>query len=80
MSTFEMQSIATKDLLLITAEDFAALLSISTRTLWRKRSAGEIPQPIRVGVTVRWRLDEVRKWINEGCPFPQARENERRRK
>jgi predicted DNA-binding transcriptional regulator AlpA len=80
MSTFEMQSIATKDLLLITAEDFAALLSISTRTLWRKRSAGEIPQPIRVGVTVRWRLEEVRKWIIEGCPFPQARENERRRK
>lgn len=66
--------------LLVTAAELAALLNVSTRTLWRLRSAGQLPQPVRFGGTVRWRLDEVRNWIAEGCPPPQARENERRRK
>jgi predicted DNA-binding transcriptional regulator AlpA len=65
--------------LLITAMELGQLLQVSTRTLWRLRSAGELPQPVRLGGAVRWRLDEVRKWIADGCPLPQARENERRR-
>ena len=66
--------------LLIPAEELARLLQVSTRTLWRLRSAGELPQPVRFGGTVRWRLDEVRKWIAEGCPLPRARENDKRKK
>ena len=53
--------------LLITARKLAQLLEVSTRTLWRLRSAGQLPEPIRLGGAVRWRLDDVRKWIGEGC-------------
>jgi excisionase family DNA binding protein len=80
MSTLDFESAAASEPLLITALELAHLLQVSTRTLWRLRSAGELPQPVRFGGTVRWRLDEVRKWIAEGCPILRGRENEGRRK
>ena len=54
--------------LLITAGQLAGLLQVSTRTLWRMSSAGRLPKPIRVGGIVRWRLEEVERWIEAGCP------------
>ncbi len=80
MSTFDSHPLPPAEPLLIAAADFARLLDVSTRTLWRLRSSGELPQPVRFGGTVRWRLEEVRKWIADGCPLPRARENEPRRK
>jgi excisionase family DNA binding protein len=53
--------------LLITAGKLAALLEISTRTLWRLRSAGRLPEPVRLGGAVRWRREEIQKWIADGC-------------
>ncbi len=61
---------------LITATELASLLRISTRSLWRMRSAGKIPMPLRLGGAVRWRLDEVQKWIAEGCPILTRSETE----
>ncbi len=52
---------------MITAMDFARMLKVSVRTLWRLRSAGQVPEPVRLGGAVRWRLDEVKKWIAGGC-------------
>jgi predicted DNA-binding transcriptional regulator AlpA len=52
---------------MITAADFAAMLKVSVRTLWRLRSAGQVPEPVRLGGAVRWRLDEVKNWITGGC-------------
>jgi predicted DNA-binding transcriptional regulator AlpA len=54
--------------LLITALELARLLHVSLRTLWRLNSAGKVPTPVRLGASVRWRSDEVRQWIAEGCP------------
>ena len=54
--------------LLIPACEVARLLGISKRTLWRLLSAGKLPAPVRLGSNVRWRLDEVEKWISQGCP------------
>lgn len=76
MSTIETASGIVSEPLLITAEDVARLLKLSTRSLWRMRSAGDIPSPIRVGAAVRWRVDEIKKWIEDGCPNRQSRENE----
>jgi predicted DNA-binding transcriptional regulator AlpA len=53
--------------LLITASKLAALLEVSTRTLWRLRSAGRLPEPVRLGGAVRWRRDDILKWITDGC-------------
>lgn len=80
MSICELQPAEASEPLLITAAELARLLKISTRTLWRLQSAGRLPAPVRFGGTVRWRQDEVRNWIAEGCPSAQARENEGRRK
>lgn len=54
--------------LFVTATELAQLLRISTRTLWRLLSARKIPEPIRLGGAVRWRLELIQDWIEKGCP------------
>lgn len=53
---------------LLTAEETALLVSVSTRTLWRLLSAGKFPRPVRVGGSTRWRRAEIEQWIGDGCP------------
>jgi excisionase family DNA binding protein len=53
---------------LMTAAEVARLLQISTRTLWRLLSCGRIPAPLRFGGNVRWRQEEVLRWIEQRCP------------
>ncbi len=53
---------------LITAAQLADMLSVSLRTLWRMRSGGRLPNPVRLGGAVRWRLEEIKQWIASGCP------------
>lgn len=31
-------------------------------------AGGEMPRPIRKGRKVLWRLDEIRRWVEAGCP------------
>lgn len=54
--------------LLLSAEKVAEVLDISIRTLWRLRAARQIPAPIRVGGSVRWRTKDLEVWIAKGCP------------
>jgi excisionase family DNA binding protein len=56
--------------ILVRAAELARMLNISLRTLWRLNSAGRLPRPLRLGTSVRWRLDEVNQWISAGCPPP----------
>lgn len=65
--------------LLMTAAQVAELLQVSPRTLWRLLSAGKLPAPLRLGGVVRWRFEEITKWIAAGCPPAPARENATRR-
>lgn len=53
---------------LITVAEFASMLNVSTRTLWRLLSAKQVPGPVRLGGCTRWRLDQVQQWIGRGCP------------
>lgn len=53
---------------LINAKEFARILAVSERTLYRLKSTGELPEPINLGGSVRWRLAEIKRWISEGCP------------
>lgn len=55
---------------LVNARELAKLLSISERTLYRLKSTGELPSPVVLGGSVRWRLTEIRQWIAKGCPRP----------
>lgn len=52
---------------LITAKELAAMLDISIRTIWRRRSDGSLPPPVQIGGSVRWRLADIRQWIAQRC-------------
>jgi excisionase family DNA binding protein len=49
---------------MIDVREVAEILSISTRSVWRLVASGELPQPIRFGRNVRWRLADVEAWID----------------
>jgi excisionase family DNA binding protein len=53
---------------LLSAEEVAAMLGVSERTLWRLLSAGKFPEPVRFGRSTRWRPADVKDWIDRGCP------------
>ena len=66
--------------LLLTAGQVAEMLNISTRTLWRLKSAGKLPAAIRIGKSIRWRREDLNTWIEEGCQTPISTDNVPRRK
>lgn len=67
MATSEVDGRAA-DRVMITARQLAVILQVSTRQVWRMLSARRVPQPIRVGNVVRWRMAEIEQWIADGCP------------
>ena len=56
------------DSTLLTARDVAALLNVSPRHVWKLLSSGKLPDPVRLGRSVRWRADELKAWTDAGCP------------
>ncbi len=56
------------DYQLLTVEEFASLLRIEPRTVWRRLSKKEIPEPVRFGGNTRWKYSKIRDWIDHGCP------------
>lgn len=58
---------------LISVDELASMLGVSTRTLWRLLSAGKLIKPIKVGGSTRWRRSDVQQWIAQGCPAPAER-------
>jgi excisionase family DNA binding protein len=57
---------------MINADKLAKMLGVSRRTLWRLLSAGKLIPPVRIGGSTRWRTDDVRRWIDDGCQPPEA--------
>ena len=49
-----------------TVKDVAELLKVSQRHVWRLRSAGKLPQPIRIGRAVRWPRQSIAAFIEKG--------------
>ena len=65
--------------LALTAKDVAAVLAISRQQVWKLHSTGKLPSPVRLGARApRWRADELRAWLEAGCPNRQAWERQRR--
>lgn len=54
--------------LLITDKEVAKLLGISSRHVWSLNSTNQLPEPVTLGRTTRWSLQELRDWVYEGCP------------
>lgn len=59
--------------LALSPKDAAAVLGISRAQLWKLHASGKIPLPVRLGTKApRWRVDELRAWVNAGCPDRQT--------
>jgi predicted DNA-binding transcriptional regulator AlpA len=55
--------------LLIDARGLAALLGLSRNTVWKLSATGRLgPRPIHLGRCVRWRVAEVKAWVDAACP------------
>lgn len=54
--------------LLIDMKAAAKLLDLSERTVWGMANSGRMPKPLRIGRAVRWSYEELRAWVNAGCP------------
>ena len=52
----------------MTAKQAATLLGIGVSTLHRLRSSGRVPEPVKIGGSVRWRREELKAWVDAGCP------------
>jgi predicted DNA-binding transcriptional regulator AlpA len=53
---------------LIGKRECARLLGIGVSTLERYHAIGWVPRGILVGNALRWRLQELRDWIDAGAP------------
>ena len=56
--------------LLVDVAGVARLLAVSERTVWALHSRGGLPLPVRLPGTrtIRWILDELRDWLENGAP------------
>lgn len=53
-----------KKLDLLTAEELAEELKISTRTLSRLRTGADFPEPFALSQrALRWQREDIRKWL-----------------
>lgn len=62
---------------LLTAADLCALLKLDARTLRVLRHEGRVPEPIKLGRSLRWRRAEIEEWIEEQGEGEGARAEER---
>ncbi len=46
----------------------AARLACSSRHIYRMADAGMMPPPRRLGALVRWSVDDLDRWLADGCP------------
>ena len=53
---------------LLTTRQVADLLNCGERTVWRWSRSGVMPHPVRIGGAVRFRREEIERWIEAGCP------------
>ena len=62
---------------MIDVREVATILNVSTRTVRRLASNGTLPQPIRFGRNVRWRLTDIDMWIANRGAFNQSKPEKR---
>ena len=51
----------------ISVKETGLIIGLGVRTVYRLRDGGKMPQPLRIGGSVRWRRAELEAWIADGC-------------
>ncbi|KAA3637148.1 MAG: DNA-binding protein [Armatimonadetes bacterium] len=59
---------------LVDIEEVAAELNLSSRTIRRLVADGEMPEPVRIGGSLRWDRVVLGRWIEAGCPTQNERD------
>ncbi|HUS46539.1 MAG TPA: helix-turn-helix domain-containing protein [Phycisphaerae bacterium] len=54
--------------LLVGAAEAARLSGVSKSTWWSLHAQGKVPAPLRLGGRTMWNVEELRRWIEGGCP------------
>ena len=54
--------------LAVDADGAAAMCSMSRRTWYAAWAAGLTPEGVKIGRQRRWIVEELRQWLNAGCP------------
>ena len=53
---------------LVDANYVAEMFGASRTWVNERIKEGDIPAPMRIGGLLRWRVGELREWMNAGCP------------
>jgi predicted DNA-binding transcriptional regulator AlpA len=56
--------------LLVGRTEAARLCGLAISTWERYLVCGWVPAPIIIGTARRWRMDQLKQWIESGCPRP----------
>lgn len=59
---------------LMTTPELCEYLKVSAHRVYTWRTQGVGPKAIRVGGTLRWRLSDVEKWLDENSSTQSDRE------
>ena len=62
--------------LLLSRSQAARLLGLSVPTVDRMQAAGKLPRTFKVNGSVKYRRDDLVRWIDQGCPSRRDFENE----
>lgn len=54
--------------LLINANELGKLLGLGRTKVYEMKKSGQLPCPVKIGGSVRWRREEVEAWVAAGCP------------
>lgn len=54
--------------LLIDTRAVAELLNVSQKTVYKRDRDEAMPKPLRIGRAKRWGAEEIKAWVDEGCP------------
>ncbi len=57
--------------LMIGQAEVAKLMNVSSRTVYKRHRTGNMPAPVYIGRIKRWGYEEIKAWVDEGCP-PQT--------
>lgn len=72
MNNTTQHSATTAQPLLVSADEAATLVQVSRSTWMKLKASGGLPKPVRLARRVLWRVDELKAWVNAGCP-PHSR-------
>ena len=61
---------------LLTVNDVAKRMKLSTRSVWRLVEAGSIVSPIKIGGSIRWRSTDFNYWL-ASKPSEEERTNKK---